>query len=276
MIVEIVSRQRRVHRFSEFVAPDHWKAIDFISDLHLWQNSPRTFTSWANYMQHGTADAVFILGDLFEVWVGDDARHEPFEAACIAVLQSAAASRFVGFMQGNRDFLVGPEMLADSAMTFLHDPMVLVAFGARTLLSHGDELCLDDVDYQRFRAMVRSPTWQQQFLAKPLEERKVFVRQLRNDSEKRKRAYPHANDWADLDKDAVLHWMDEASAPVLVHGHTHRPGDETLAPGRERRVLSDWDLDAIEPSNSRSEVLRLTAKGFQRISPLAAARSLAG
>ena len=153
---------RALPAFFEFAAPRDWKAIDFISDLHLCEALPRTFDAWAAHLRHTPADAVFILGDLFEVWVGDDARTLPFERRCVDVLAEAASHRSLAFMAGNRDFLLGAAMLRATGMMGLPDPTVLDAWGQRVLLSHGDALCLDDRPYQAFRAEVRSPAWQQQ------------------------------------------------------------------------------------------------------------------
>ena len=259
--------------FAELKAPDQWRAIDFISDLHLSPQVPRTFEAWAAFMRGSRADAIFILGDLLEVWVGDDSRHGEFEASCVAVLNEAATSHDVRFMAGNRDFLIGQDMLTASHAALLPDPTVVDAFGRRVLLSHGDELCRADVDYQRYRALVRSATFQQQFLSKPLVERQAFVRKLRDDSEARRRAAgqtQNVESMADLDRLETLAWMNAAAAHVLVHGHTHQPADEALDSTHLRHVLSDWELDAAGPAQARSEVLRWSARGFERMSPLAA------
>lgn len=248
--------------FFELDAPDDWTAIDFISDLHLSSETPRTFEVWADYMRGTPASAVIILGDLFEVWVGDDARHSGFEARCVDVLAEAAARRTVAFACGNRDFLVGGEMLRDCGIRALSDPSVLVAFGERLLLSHGDALCLDDHEYQQFRAMVRSPEWQRDFLARPLEERQRMARAMRDHSEGRKRTMTPA-EWVDIDKATAVRWMHEAHTPTLIHGHTHRPAHEVLAPGYMREVLSDWDCDGAGPP--RAEVLRLKGGSLARI-----------
>lgn len=245
--------------FWEFEAPKDWAAVDFVSDLHLSEATPRTFERWADYMRGTPASAVFILGDLFEVWIGDDARHAGFESACLEVLADAAAHRTLAFACGNRDFLVGSEMLRECGMLALPDPAVLVAFGERVLLSHGDSLCLDDHDYQAFRATVRAPAWRREFLARPLEERRKLARQMRDHSEQRKRGMA-PQDWVDIDKAAAVRWMHEARAPTLIHGHTHRPAREDLAPGYVREVLSDWDCEG--PGAARAEVLRLKPGGL--------------
>ena len=249
--------------FGAFTAPNRWQAIDFISDLHLAPDTPHGFDTWAAYMRSTRADAVFILGDLFEMWVGDDSRHEGFEAQCAEVLRQAAATRSVAFMAGNRDFLVGTEMLAACNVTPLADPTVMTAFGERVLLTHGDALCLADTDYQKFRAMVRNPAWQASVLARPLAERRALAREVRHESENRHGAM--LPEWLDLDPAASVDWMLAADAPVLVHGHTHRPADQLLQPGRTRHVLSDWDLD--HAATPRADVLRWERDGMRRIAP---------
>ncbi len=240
-------------------ARPHWRRIDFISDLHLHAGDQPTFTAWQRYLQHTTAQAVFMLGDLFEVWVGDDVLSDPDPAAadtafaldCVRQLRQASARLDLFFLCGNRDFLVGPQCLQASAMNGLADPCVLELGASRWLLSHGDALCLDDVAYQRFRALVRSAAWQSDFLGQPLALRQATARQLRTQSEQLKRAHPVA---VDVDVPAAQQWLREADARTLVHGHTHRPGDHALADGARRIVLSDWDLQARP---ARAEVLRV-------------------
>jgi UDP-2,3-diacylglucosamine hydrolase len=134
---------------AEFVAPPAWTCIDFVSDLHLAADMPQTFEAFAAYLRSTSADAVFILGDLFDAWVGDDARHEGFEAQCTALLAAAAQRRPLAFMVGNRDFLAGAAWVQACGMTALADPTLLVACGQRLLLTHGDALCLADMEYQR-------------------------------------------------------------------------------------------------------------------------------
>lgn len=249
--------------FWEYAAPPAWKSIDFISDLHLAENTPGTFSAWAEYMAKTPADAVFILGDLFEAWVGDDSRVSGFERQCVEVLAGAARERTLAFMVGNRDFLVGAAMLDECGVMALPDPTVLAAFGQQLMLSHGDALCLADVDYQKFRAEVRREAWRERFLAMPLATRREIARQVRHASEARKHDTP-MHEWADVDAREAARWMHAAATPVLIHGHTHRPGSNELAPGFTRHVLSDWDL---EPPSARAQVLRLTASGVERVAP---------
>jgi UDP-2,3-diacylglucosamine hydrolase len=242
-------------------APPGWQTVDFLSDLHLQASDPATFDAWQRYMQRTPADAVFILGDLFEVWIGDDAAAVPgFASDCAAVLSAASLQKAVFFMHGNRDFLVGEAFMRRVGAQLLDDPTVLAYAGQRWLLSHGDALCLADTDYLQFRAQVRSPGWQQQFLARPLPERNAIARHLRSESEARK---PPAAGYADVDTAAADAWLDAAEASTLIHGHTHRPAEHWLRDGRRRIVLSDWDAGATPP---RLEALRLsTATGAQRV-----------
>lgn len=245
-------------------APPQWDCIEFISDLHLAQEHPRTFEAWAGYLRDTHADAVFLLGDIFEAWVGDDARHEGFELRCAQVLQEAARRRSVFFMAGNRDFLVGRTLLEDCGARLLNDPALLEAFGHRFLLTHGDLLCTGDADYLRFRAQVRQPAWQAAFLARPLAERRALARAMRDASRQHQAAMAS---WADVDRPLAIEWLRSAGCGSLIHGHTHRPGSEELAGGLVRHVLTDWDLD--DPDQPRAEVLRLTAAGVSRY-PIAA------
>jgi UDP-2,3-diacylglucosamine hydrolase len=248
--------------FYEVEAQKHWRAIDFISDLHLSEALPRTFQAWAEHLRHTRADAVFILGDLFEAWVGDDARELAFQRQCVDVLAETSSRRTVGVMVGNRDFLLGSAMLKACGAMALPDPTVLTAWGQRVLLAHGDALCLSDTAYQAFRREVRSTSWQRAFLARRLDDRLAVAAELRRASETRKRFDGDAS--ADVDAATAVAWMHEAGTAEMVHGHTHRPGSDLLAPGFKRHVLSDWDLDAATP---RAEVLRLTRRGFERVAP---------
>ena len=244
--------------FPALRADPAWRCIDLISDVHLHADMPRTFEAWRHHLLHTPADAVLMLGDLFEVWVGDDQRGAGFEARCLQVLQAAARQRVLAFLPGNRDFLLGEAMLAASGLLRLADPTVLIAFGQRWLLSHGDALCLSDTAYQQFRQQVRAPAWQQAFLAQPLQVRQQQARAMRDASAAHQARQPAAG-WADVDDLAAAAWLDAAAAPALIHGHTHRPASHTLPGGRSRHVLGDWDLDTTP---ARARALRLTASGL--------------
>ena len=246
--------------FDELPVPAHWRTVDFISDLHLHASEPQTFKAWSTYLDNTQADALIILGDLFEVWVGDDLVIEPsatpaqgeFERQCTALLQAASQRLDVFFMHGNRDFLVGQALMLQCGARMLTDPTVLCWNTQRWLLSHGDSLCLADVPYQAFRALVRSESWQRDFLAQPLSQRLTMARGLRAESEARKKSSP---EFIDVDTAAARQWLTAAKASTLIHGHTHRPGEHDLGNGLRRIVLSDWDGAALP---ARAEVLRLS------------------
>ncbi len=250
--------------FYEVQADEAWTAIDFISDVHLSPDDPETFEAWREYLRRTRADAVFILGDLFEVWVGDDAAEEGFEAECVAALEDAAARLQLAFAVGNRDFLVGSRLRQRAAMTALADPTRLLAWNHPVLLTHGDQLCTTDTAYMAFRQQVRSDEWQRQFLALPLAERREQARRFREGSKEqaRERLARTGSAYTDIDSATAVAWMHQAGCRSLVHGHTHRPGTEVLAPGYTRYVLTDWDLRAPRP---RGEILRLTRDGFARL-----------
>ena len=248
---------------AELTAPPDWLKLDFISDLHLQASEPATFHAWQRYMQNTPADAVFILGDLFEVWVGDDVLQEHgFESQCAQVIKQTAARVPTFLMHGNRDFLMGNGLMAACNSTLLSDSTVLSFNQQRWLLSHGDALCIDDTAYMAFRQQVRSAGWQQTFLAKPLAERQAIARGLRQQSEARKQS---GADYADVDSHAARQLLSEANASTLIHGHTHKPATHDLNNGLQRVVLSDWDAAATPP---RAEVLQLSGSGLQRIALL--------
>lgn len=256
--------QSAIPRPWRWQVPHDWRAIDLLSDLHLSPALPRTFDAFERHLAHTQADAVLVLGDLFEVWVGDDQARLPFERRCLEALARAAKRCWVGLMVGNRDFLLGPKALEAASAHPLPDPTLLTAFGQAWLLSHGDALCLDDTDYQAFRAQVRSSSWQQTFLARSYAERATVAGQIRAESRARKSASAGPQGWADVDHGAARAWLQSVGASVLVHGHTHRPGPGHLGEGCTREVLSDWDLDGPQP---RAEIVRLSARGLERLPP---------
>lgn len=248
--------------FGVLRAPEHWRTVDLISDLHLKPEEPATFEAWAQHMRRTPADAVIILGDLFEVWVGDDgATPGSFEARCGQVLDDCRAE--LAFMRGNRDFLVGRDFLARHRVRDLADDPTVLEWGTqRIVLSHGDLLCTADTAYQQFRQQVRGAHWQQAFLARPLAERQAIARQMREHSEARHAATAPA-DYAQTDAALARQWLLQAHASTLIHGHTHQPADHALGIDAEGRaltqvVLSDWHIDA---GTRRAQVLRLHADG---------------
>lgn len=249
---------------SQLAPAPHWRTIDFISDLHLHPDDPATVQAWRGYLASTPADALFILGDLFEAWPGDDDLDTAgFSAECAAALHAASKRCDIFVMHGNRDFLLGEAFARLSGTALLADPTVLGFAGQRWLLSHGDALCLADTDYLRFRAQARDPAWQQELMARPLAERRALAVQLRSESEDRKRT---GTSYADVDSAEAARWLRTAGATTLIHGHTHRPAEHALAQGLLRVVLSDWDMRALPP---RAQALRLDAGGLLRRVPLA-------
>ncbi len=247
----------------EIHAPSTWRRIEFISDLHLSEDLPQTTAALASYLNDTSADAVFVLGDLFEAWVGDDMRHQAYEQRCVNMLRSYGQRGYLGIMVGNRDFLLGQPLLSDCSAHGLTDPTVLHAWGQNALLIHGDELCLSDEAYLRFRAQVRQPAWQTAFLSTSLDMRLGQARQMRAASRAHQTSQTQA-DWADVDEAAAASWMRSANASILIHGHTHQPQSQPFGfAGGIRHVLSDWDLDNGHP---RAEVLRWESDGFKRVS----------
>ena len=256
-------------------APASWQTVDFISDLHLQASCPRTLAAFEAYLAQTPADALFILGDLFEVWVGDDCLGgvkdaDPFAAHCAAILQAASRRMQLFIMVGNRDFLMGQRCMHACGAQALADPAVLDFCDQRWLLTHGDALCLDDLPYQQFRAQVRSPQWQAEFLAKPLAERQRIAREIRTHSENNKRqAAQNALIYADLDTKACIALLHRHEARHMINGHTHQPATHQLDAEKTRTVLSDWDGEAPTP---RADILRLSrehksGRGLQRLSP---------
>lgn len=250
---------------SELQAPASWQRVEFISDLHLSESDPLTFASWQRYIEACTADALFILGDLFEAWIGDDVllAHDgfAFEKKCAQVISSACQQRPVYFLHGNRDFLLGDAFFKATGMQPLADPCVLVLGQERLLLSHGDALCVNDLAYMQLRAMIRTPQWCQSTLAKPLQERVLIAAHIKMDKAQRQEAMAA---WMDVDGAAASQSLHERHASTLVHGHTHRPGEHKLPTGGRRMVLSDWDGRS---SPARAQVLRWQNGLWHRLQP---------
>ena len=243
------------------IAPPDWRMVDFLSDVHLDACELATFNAWAHHLNTTPADALFILGDLFEVWIGDDTQ-DPFHLQCMELLRTTAKRIPVFIMCGNRDFLVGKQWLQSTGVQGLQDPTVLELAHQKILLSHGDILCIGDTDYIAFRALVRSSAWQHTFLAKPLSERQHIAKDLRAQSKARQQTQ---TDYVDVDANTARMWLEEYDCKLLLHGHTHRPAAHDLGNGLSRMVLSDWEADATPP---RLEVLRWTQElqQFARVS----------
>ncbi|MGM0984196.1 MAG: UDP-2,3-diacylglucosamine diphosphatase [Pseudomonadota bacterium] len=224
-----------------------------ISDLHLHPGAPRItegFLHWLEERARG-CDALYILGDFFEAWIGDDlldlGEHDPTGNAALAARVAAALKQLahggtaIYLMHGNRDFLLGERFANESAATLLPDPSVIALGNEQVLLMHGDSLCTRDEAYQAFRAQARDPQWQEQVLSMPIQERIALARQMREQSGEANSS--KAEDIMDVTPSEVAKAMAEHGVTTLIHGHTHRPAVHALEvdgqPAR-RYVLGDW------------------------------------
>lgn len=231
----------------------------FISDLHLSQSHPRSADAFQRFVSEIVpgAEALFILGDLFEYWAGDDDLDDPFHRRITAALRGLDAhGTRIFIMHGNRDFLMDEELGCACNATLLDDPTSIDLYGTLTLLTHGDMLCTDDTQYQSFRDTVRKKDWQSQFLSQPLAERKAQIVQMRAQSKARQLNNDSA--MADVNSDAVSRFLRLHGYPRLIHGHTHRPAKHLhTLDGRscERWVLGDWD--------HKANALRCDANGIR-------------
>ncbi len=220
----------------------------FIADLHLKPSGRKTTRLFKQFVRDAApeAEALYILGDLFEYWAGDDDLQTPFHRSITGALHTLAEQGTrIFIMRGNRDFLMQGALAEACNATLLADPTLIELYGTPTLLTHGDALCTDDTDYQAFRRQVRAPAWQQQFLALPLEQRKAQIEQLRERSESEKQRKTMSI--MDVNLQAVHDLMNEHNYPTLIHGHTHRPAHHLYhIDGHicDRWVLGDWDKHA--------------------------------
>jgi len=242
--------------------------ILFISDLHLCASRPHITAAFTDFLSQTatTAKALYILGDLFEYWAGDDDTENAFHQLIIASFKKLADTGVQIFlMHGNRDFLIGEDFCRAADVTLVKDPLLIDLYGRSTLLSHGDDLCIDDVAYQQFRTQVRDKQWQANFLAQPLEARKHQIEaiRLRSEQEKSRKSF----EIMDVNTDAVVELLRRYQHPeLLIHGHTHRPNRHVVElDGRisTRWVLGDWyeqgSYLACDESGCRS--VNLNAQG---------------
>ncbi|MBE0613722.1 MAG: UDP-2,3-diacylglucosamine diphosphatase [Burkholderiales bacterium] len=219
----------------------------FISDLHLCSGRPRSNRGFFRFLEQeaSRAHALYILGDLFEYWVGDDDIDDPFNTSVIAALARLVAGGVPAFlMHGNRDFLIGDAFARASGVTILPDPSQIDLYGRTALLMHGDTLCTLDLEYQAFRREARSQSWKDNLLRQPLTERKAAVEALRRKSEQEKRG--KSTEIMDVAPAEVESTLRRYGYPLLIHGHTHRPARHVhTVDGHhcERWVLADWYQD---------------------------------
>jgi UDP-2,3-diacylglucosamine hydrolase len=223
----------------------------FVSDVHLHPSLPKTVEAFFSFLSQHAARAkqLYLLGDLFEYWAGDDDLSTPFNQQVASELrQSADTGVSIFWIAGNRDFLIGKKFASEAKLRLLPDPFVTRIAGYDSVLTHGDLLCTDDTSYMKFRAQVRNQAWQDAFLVKPLEERKSIIEGMRSGSKEAQRM--KAADIMDTNSQAVADLFRQTQASVMIHGHTHRPAKHTLTlDGQERVrfVLPDWDCDAELP-----------------------------
>lgn len=216
----------------------------FISDLHLEESRPDITRAFLAFLQERAARAnvLYILGDFFEAWIGDD-EHTPLQEEIAAALKKIGeGGTRIFIMHGNRDFLLGPDYCQRIGATLLDDPTVIDLYGTPTLLMHGDSLCTADLEYQKFRTGMRNPKTQKMLLARPLKDRQLMARQLRELSMAKNKGKTEAI--MDVTPEEVVRVMQQYSVPLLIHGHTHRPARHPLeiaGKPAERIVLGDWD-----------------------------------
>ncbi len=233
----------------------------FISDLHLDASRPHITRLFVDFVHREAmrAEALYILGDLFEAWIGDDAADETADQVADALSTLRARGVPCFFMHGNRDFLLGDAYARRAGMTLLPDPSVVLVGGQPVLLMHGDTLCTDDAPYQSFRCQSHSPEWQRAFLARPVGERQAFATAARAESQRYTRSVADAI--TDVNAAAVDAAFREHGVTRLVHGHTHRPAVhrvDGLPEAGERIVLGDWyEQGSVLRSNARIELLSL-------------------
>ncbi len=215
----------------------------FISDLHLEAERPDIGDQFINFLKTEAmeADDLYILGDLFEAWVGDDDPNTHYAKIKMALRKVVDSGVPIYFMHGNRDFMVGRRFANETGVIILKDPHPVKMYGLKALLSHGDALCTDDTQYQRVRLMTRDPDWQASILAKPLKERLRIAEEARRQS--LEQTLNLDMNIMDVNQDEVKRVIREYAVDVLLHGHTHRPDVHTIDLGNrkaKRIVLGDW------------------------------------
>jgi UDP-2,3-diacylglucosamine hydrolase len=234
----------------------------FISDLHLAYERPEINALFFRFLDEtaSTADALYILGDLFEYWVGDDQLdHDPLVRAVVDSLRRVSdGGTRVFFMHGNRDFLIGERFAREAGLTILSDPTLIELDGQRVLLMHGDTLCTDDAAYQKFRAKTRTAEWKSATLAQPYNARQQLAQSIRTQSDTEKSQ--KAEEIMDVTEATVENVFRQHHYPLMIHGHTHRPATHRLSvdgQACERWVLADW--------HGRGECLEICQQRLKRV-----------
>ncbi|APR35603.1 UDP-2,3-diacylglucosamine diphosphatase [Paraburkholderia sp. SOS3] len=234
----------------------------FLSDLHLSEAMPRTVAAFEHFIRVNAeqADSVFILGDLFEYWIGDDMLAEPFPARMAALMHTLSERGIALYvMHGNRDFLLGKRFMKAAGAIWLPDPFVITSFGTRIALAHGDGQCTDDRGYLRFRRIARNRFAQWLFLLWPYRWRKALAERMRRTGDEN-RARPVSPRY-DVTRQGIAALFKKTGTATIIHGHTHRPARHREA-GGTRWVLPDWDLDHGE---RRGGYLRIDAEGIRAL-----------
>ncbi len=219
----------------------------FVSDVHLHESLPKTTAAFLDFLQNQAlkTSQLYLLGDLFEYWAGDDDITSPYNRRIVDALRQVSADGVAVFwIAGNRDFLVGEAFARETGITLLPDPHVATIAGQRLTLTHGDAACTDDVAYMAFRQQVRSLQWQQTFLDMPLAQRKSIIAGMRDQS--RTAQQTKSYEIMDVNQAAIAALFADTASSTMIHGHTHRPArhearhqDQVL----RRYVLPDWDCE---------------------------------
>lgn len=215
----------------------------FISDLHLAPERPDIIQLFIQFMnnQAAQAESLYILGDLVEYWLGDDDQADGLNKAFAAMRQQSERGLKIFLMHGNRDFLMGENLAQRTGCSLIHEPYIATINNTPVLLLHGDILCTDDIRYQELRAMLRNPAWQNDFLSKPLIERKQMALALRQQSKEETQS--KASNIMDVNEQAVMQTFIDNNVSLMIHGHTHRPAIHDIninSKSVKRIVLGDW------------------------------------
>ena len=233
----------------------------FVSDLHLSPDKPHTVAAFVSFLRHEATRAsyVYLLGDLFEYWPGDDDIESTFpQQICLELNRVAKLGTRLFWMGGNRDFLVGPAFAAAAGMRLLSEPHIAEIGEQKILLVHGDAQCTDDTAYMAFRSQVRNPEWQAAFLARPLAERKSIIASMRQGS--REAQKEKSTKIMDVNPVQIAELFKTHGVHLLIHGHTHRP-DIHHTPEGTRYVLTDWDCESSEADKRRGGWIALDSSG---------------